>query len=105
MQPTISIARDWDYPRYTFGQRTQQGIIVGMDYYPKDTYLAQEYDEGWRYSVMPNKHTEDLYHFMEYEIKPLSIQESLAEIRAELEQYQRQVVILQQQLLTMPGVS
>jgi hypothetical protein len=34
MQPTISIPKHWDYPRFTFGQRTQQGVILGMDIIP-----------------------------------------------------------------------
>jgi hypothetical protein len=78
MQPTVSIPQGWDYPRYCFGQLTQQGMIVSMIYYPKDTYLDQEYDSGWRYSVLPHKHSEELYHYLEDELKPFSKEESLA---------------------------
>ncbi|MBD2473241.1 hypothetical protein [Nostoc sp. FACHB-145] len=31
MQPTISIPKHWDYPSFTFGQRTQQGLIIGLE--------------------------------------------------------------------------
>ncbi|WP_269456210.1 hypothetical protein [Nostoc sp. NIES-3756] len=40
MQSTISIPKHWDYPRFCFGQRTQQGVIFGLEYYPADTQLA-----------------------------------------------------------------
>ncbi|MBE9053536.1 hypothetical protein IQ243_24650 [Nostocales cyanobacterium LEGE 11386] len=30
MQPTISIPQNWKYPRFTVGQRTEQGIIIGI---------------------------------------------------------------------------
>jgi hypothetical protein len=54
MQPTITIPKGWEYPRFTLGERTKQGIIVGIEYYPADSQLAHEYGQGWRYSVMPN---------------------------------------------------
>lgn len=74
-----------------------------MDYYPKDTYFAKEFGEGWRYSVIPEKHREELYHFLEDEIEPLSPQELQIQITAELEQYQRQIASLQQQLSEIHG--
>jgi hypothetical protein len=47
MQPTISISSGWDYPRFTFGQLTKQGIIIGMVYYQTGTFLAEDFGEGW----------------------------------------------------------
>jgi hypothetical protein len=30
MQPTISIPKHWEYPRFALEQRTQDGIILGF---------------------------------------------------------------------------
>ncbi|WP_242062401.1 hypothetical protein [Nostoc punctiforme] len=48
MEPTISIPKGWQYPRFGFGGRTERGQIIGMKYYAEDTYLADEYGAGWR---------------------------------------------------------
>ncbi|MBD2253330.1 hypothetical protein [Nostoc parmelioides] len=103
MQPTISIPKHWDYPRFVFGQRTQQGVILGLEYYPADTQLAYEYGHGWRYSLMPHKKSNEAFHYQESQLKTLSTQELLAQITAELEQHQLQIMILQQQLLMITG--
>ena len=63
MQPTISIPQHWGYPRFALEQRTQQGFILGMKYYAKDSFLAQTYGSGWRYSVIPNTNSEELLHY------------------------------------------
>ena len=47
MQPTISIPQHWPYPRFNLEQRTQQGIILGLYYYPSGTELAEQFDDGW----------------------------------------------------------
>jgi hypothetical protein len=49
MKPTISIPQHWGYPRFTLEQRTEQGTILGLYYYPFGTELAEQFDEGWRY--------------------------------------------------------
>lgn len=98
---TIVIPENYSIPKYTFGQRTKHGVVVNMSYYPKDSYLAKEFGEGWRYSLMPNKHAEELQYFLEEEMQPLTDAEIHAQIQAELEEHQRQVVILQQQLIAM----
>jgi len=103
MQPTISIPKHWDYPRFVFGQRTQQGVILGLEYYPPDTQLAYQYGHGWRYGLMPHKQSEDIFHYQESQLKQLSKQELLAQITAELEQHQQQIMILQQQLAAIRG--
>ncbi|RCJ15833.1 hypothetical protein A6S26_05885 [Nostoc sp. ATCC 43529] len=59
MEPTISIPKGWQYPRFTFGQRTERGQIIGMKYYDEDTYLADEYSQGWRYILLADKNRED----------------------------------------------
>lgn len=103
MQPTILLPKHWDYPRFIFGQRTQQGVILGLEYYPADTQLAYQYSHGWRYALMPNKQSEDIFHYQESQLKPFSTQELLAQITAELEQHQQQIMILQQQLAAVTG--
>jgi hypothetical protein len=94
MQPTISILHGWDYPRFTFGQLTKQGIIIGMVYYQTGTYLAEEFGEGWYYTVSPNKHSE---------LTLLSPEESLARIQAEIDCYRQQIKSLTQQLSLVSG--
>ncbi|MBD6620774.1 hypothetical protein FNW02_34705 [Komarekiella sp. 'clone 1'] len=89
MQPTITIPKDWDYPRYTFGQRTQQGIIVSLEYYTKDSFLAERYGSGWRYSVTPHKNSEELLHYHQEQIQPLSQAELSAQIITEIDAHQQ----------------
>ncbi|MBW4564528.1 MAG: hypothetical protein KME32_26025 [Mojavia pulchra JT2-VF2] len=54
MEPTILIPKGWTYPRFTFGQRTERGQIIGMKYYAQDIYLANEYGEGLLKNKYPN---------------------------------------------------
>jgi hypothetical protein len=105
MQPTISIPQHWAYPRFALEQRTNQGIILGLQYYPNGTELAEQLGDGWRYALMPNKNSDELFHFQESQIQPLSPQELFSQIRAEIEFYQSQIAILQQQLFAITGGS
>ena len=105
MQPTISIAKHWGYPRFALDQRTTEGIILGLYYYPSGTELAEEFGGGWRYALMPNKNSEELFHFQESQIQPLSPQELFSQIRAEIDFYQQQIAVLQQQLFAITGGS
>ncbi|MCC5669807.1 hypothetical protein LC653_39885 [Nostoc sp. CHAB 5784] len=105
MQPTISIPKHWGYPRFALDQRTQQGIILGLQYYPNGTELAEQFGGGWCYALMPHKNSDELFHFQESQIQPLSPQELFTQITAEIEFYQRQTSILQQQLAAMDGGS
>jgi hypothetical protein len=105
MQPTISIPQHWAYPRFALDQRTQDGIILGFYYYPNGTELAEQFGGGWRYALMPNKNSDELFHFQENQIKPLSPQELFSEITAEINFYQSQIAILQQQLFALTGGS
>jgi hypothetical protein len=84
-------------------QRTQQGIILGLYYYPLGTELAEQFDDGWRYALMPNKNSDEISYLQENQIQPLSPQELFSEITAEIEFYQQQIVILQQQLAIVTG--
>jgi len=103
MQPTISIPQHWGYPRFALEQRTNQGIILGLQYYPSGTQLAEQFDAGWRYAVMPHKNSDELFHFQENQIQPLTPEELFSQIRAEIEFYQQQIAILQEQLAVVTG--
>ncbi|WP_242062999.1 hypothetical protein [Nostoc sp. FACHB-145] len=46
MQATITIPRGWGYPRFTFGQLTKQGIVIGIEFVPSDTLIAKESGGG-----------------------------------------------------------
>lgn len=102
MEPTISIPQGWQYPRFSFGQRTEQGVIIGMKHYSDDTFLANEYGEGWRYVVLRDKNTEDEEHHLENELKLLTPQELRAEIEVEIEKCLRQIELLNYELKAIP---
>jgi hypothetical protein len=97
MQPTISIPKDWDYPRFTLGQRTKQGLIIGIQYYPSDTLLAHEYGNSWRYTVLPDKHSEEVRYCFDDELLQLSLAE--LQEQAEIQKHQQQIMLLQAQLM------
>ncbi|RCJ31828.1 hypothetical protein A6769_30115 [Nostoc punctiforme NIES-2108] len=101
MQPTLSIPQHWAYPRFALDQRTEQGLILGLYHYPSGTELAEQFGDGWRYVLMPNKNSDEISYLQESQIQPLSPQELFSEITAEIELYQQQIVILQQQLVVL----
>ncbi|MHC5915253.1 MAG: hypothetical protein ACYTXE_30645 [Nostoc sp.] len=103
MQPTISIPQHWAYPLFTLEQRTEQGTILGLYYSPSGTELAEQFDDGWRYALMPNKNSDEISYLKEDQIKPLTPEELFSEITAEIKFYQQQISILQQQLVVLTG--
>jgi hypothetical protein len=103
MKATISIPQHWAYPRFTLEQRTEQGTILGLYYYPSGTELAEQFDDGWRYALMPNKNSDEISYLKEDQIKPLTPEELFSEITAEIKFYQQQISILQQQLAVLTG--
>ncbi|MHC5770958.1 MAG: hypothetical protein ACYTXI_36360 [Nostoc sp.] len=103
MQPTISIPQHWAYPRFALDQRTEQGTILGLYYYPSGTELAEQFDDGWRYALMPNKNSDEISYLKEDQIQPLTPEELFSEITAEIKFYQQQISILQQQLVVLTG--
>jgi hypothetical protein len=98
MQPTISIPKGWEYPRFKLGQRTKQGLIIGIQYYTTDTLLAHEYGAGWRYFVLTDKNSEEVRSYFDDQIQLLSVAELQAQLQAELEDHQQQITALQEQL-------
>lgn len=105
MQPTINIPSDWDYPRFTFGELTQQGLIIGMEYKPANTQFAYQYGHGWRYTVLPDKKSDEVRHYSDDQIQTLSIAEIQQQLQAEIEEHQQQIKTLQQQLMAITGSS
>lgn len=103
MQPTISIPKDWDYPRFIFGQRTQQGIVIGLEYKPANTQLAYEYGNSWRYTVLPDKHSDEVRHYSDDQLQTLSVAEIQEQLQAEIEEHQQQIKVLEQQLAAIGG--
>ncbi|YAF98999.1 MAG: hypothetical protein AB3A66_28805 (plasmid) [Nodularia sp. CChRGM 3473] len=103
MQPTISIPQNWEYPRFTLGQRTKQGLIIGIEYNPANTQLAYQYGHGWRYTVLPHKNSEEVRHYSDDQIQTLSFAEIQQQLQAEIEEHQQHIKALQQQLITING--
>ncbi|RCJ24031.1 hypothetical protein A6770_28710 [Nostoc minutum NIES-26] len=103
MQLTISIPKDWENPKFTLGQRTQQGLIIGMEYKPVNTQLAYQYGHGWRYTVLPHKNADEVRHYSDEQLQALSVAEAQQQIIAEIEEHQQQIKALQQQLLATTG--
>ncbi|ODG99884.1 hypothetical protein A4S05_35720 [Nostoc sp. KVJ20] len=103
MEPTISIPQGWKYPRFTFGQRTERGVIIGLKYYSEDTLLAHEFGEGWRYVLLPDKNCEDEEYHLEDALELLTPQELKAQIEAEINKRLRQVELLTHELKAIPG--
>ncbi|AUB43115.1 hypothetical protein COO91_09273 (plasmid) [Nostoc flagelliforme CCNUN1] len=103
MQPTISIPQGWKYPHFTLGQRTQQGIIIGIKYYPSDSFLARESDEGWHYVVMPDINSESEENRLENELELLTPQELKTLLEAEIAKHLYQAELLTYELEAIPG--
>ncbi|MBW4458451.1 MAG: hypothetical protein KME55_40995 [Nostoc indistinguendum CM1-VF10] len=101
MQPTISTPKHWGYPRFALDQRTEQGTILGLYYYPNGTELAEQFDDGWRYVLMPNKNSDKTSYLQENQIQPLTPEELFQKITAEIDFYQQQISILNRQLTVL----
>lgn len=93
-----NIALKLRQPKYRIGDRVRQGLIVGLESYPADSYLAQMYGTQWRYTLLLNKVEEDLEYIYEPYIEPFSPQELRAEIEEEIAQHKQQLEALQNEL-------
>ncbi|WP_226889818.1 hypothetical protein [Nostoc sp. MG11] len=78
-------------------------MILGLYYYPNGTELAEQFGDGWQYVLMPNKNSDEISYLQENQIQPLSPQELFTQITAEIDFYQRQIAMLQQQLSILAG--
>lgn len=101
MQP-ISIPKHWNHPGYIFGQRTEQGEIIGLKYYAPDTYLGRQYGEGWRYVMLPDKNQEEEEHQLEGKVKLLTPEQLKTQLQAEIDYYSRQLEHKKSQLRAIP---
>ncbi|AFY45759.1 hypothetical protein [Nostoc sp. PCC 7107] len=98
MEPTISIPKHWGYPSFTFGQRTKQGIIIGLQYHSPVCQLAHKYGYGWHYALMQHKHSSKVEHYSDEQLQALSIEEVKSQLQTEIDLHQLQVMMLQEQL-------
>lgn len=94
----IDLPPNWTPPKYSFGNRTKQGIIVGLENYPPDSLLVKQYGLGWRYTLLPDKAEEELIHLWEEDVKPLSPEELKAQIETEIKEYQSVLETLNNEL-------
>ncbi|WGV29145.1 hypothetical protein [Halotia branconii] len=98
MQPTITFPHGYGRTKYNIGQRTKQGKIIGIEYYPLESLLAGSCSYGYRYKVMTSDTNNEVKMLEENQIVPLSPQELEAEILSEVDWYLLQLVLLQQEL-------
>jgi hypothetical protein len=88
MQAT-KISTSFTEPKYTIGDRVQQGRIIGIN----------PVMESWQYTVL-NEVSKRIVKLAESEIKLLSEQEKKARILAEIDSHLKQLVLLQKELNT-----
>jgi hypothetical protein len=94
----VAIPNHWITPKYSLGQRTKQGVIVGIQYYPPNNPLTGKGNESWGYAVVSQNDLE-VSHLEEQKIQPLTPLELRMELEAEIERYQREILILKQELM------
>lgn len=94
----MAIPKHWNQPKYLLGQRTTQGMIVGIQYCLFENLLTPEREGLWRYAVLVSIEDEQIQYVDEASIQLPSPQELRLEVEAELEFYQRKIQNLQQQL-------
>ncbi|MHC0068896.1 hypothetical protein ACWATR_39555 [Nostoc sp. UIC 10890] len=97
----VTIPNHWTSPKYSLGQRTKQGMIVGVQYYPPNNPLTGLCTESWRYAVLDKNDFSEVSHLEEDKIHLLTPSELRAELQAEIEVHQIKIVILKQQLETV----
>ncbi|MCC5640266.1 hypothetical protein LC593_31425 [Nostoc sp. CHAB 5844] len=94
---SITIPSYWTQPKYSLGPRTQQGIIVGLQYYPNsETY---DWSNGsWRYAVADCHDCLEVVHLDEEKIQLLSPQQLQIQIQEEIQIYQSKIDALNEQM-------
>ncbi|MFK0731527.1 MAG: hypothetical protein ACIWVG_10255 [Gloeotrichia echinulata HAB0833] len=94
----VNIPNHWTSPKYSLGQRTKQGVIVGFQYYLFENLLTPERDGSWRYAVLTGTEDEQVEYVKESGIELLSAEELRWEVENDLDFCQRKILNLQQQL-------
>lgn len=97
----MRIPEGWTQPKYGLGERTKQGMIIGIDYYPKYTRAAHEYGNIWRYLVTrsPFDNPDDLIYYEESEVEPLPQDQLRAQIQDEIDFHTKRLEFLKKELL------
>lgn len=91
----------WPLPKYSLGQPTTKGTIVGIQYYLVDNFLADFGNGYWRYAVLDKNDYSEIMHLSEQEIQPLTLQEVKAQVHAEIETHRQRISILQATLQSL----
>lgn len=97
----MQIPEGWIQPKYGLGQRTKQGMIIGVDYLPKNTRAAHEYGSTWRYLIArsPFDNFDNLVYCNEDEIEPLPQEELRAQIQQEIDFHTTRLEVLTKEAL------
>lgn len=95
----------WKLPKYNFGDRVKQGLVIGLCAYPADSYPGRVYGTEWKYTILPDKAEEDLEYFSESELEPLSGEELKAQIEEEIRQHKEALTALQGEMTRVKSMS
>jgi hypothetical protein len=104
MEPTISIPKGWKYPHFSLGQRTDEGLIIGIKYYPQGSLLDHQYGEGWHYLVTPDNNSKNEQYRTENELRLLTPQELKTLLEAEIKKRLYQIELLTYELKAIPHI-
>ncbi|BBD63216.1 hypothetical protein NIES2109_60660 (plasmid) [Nostoc sp. HK-01] len=98
MEATISIPKHWGYLKaITNSQFASRNYLTANC----DLRLANCF--CWRYTVLPDKHTDEVRHYSDDQLQTLSVAEIQEQLQAEIEEHQQQIKVLQQQLVAIGG--
>ncbi len=97
----MALPIDWDEPKYGLGQRTKQGIIVGMDYYPAYTTAGYQIGSTWRYGVLAHPLDDADYtkYLNESEVELLSPEEVKAQVQKEIDFHVKHLQALKTEIM------
>ncbi len=94
----ITIPNHWTSPKYSLGQRTKQGMIVGVQYCLFENLVVPERDGSWRYAVLVSTEDEQVEYISESGVQLLPEKELRLDMEGEIDFCQRKIQNLTQQL-------
>jgi hypothetical protein len=94
----ITIPNHWTSPKYSLGQRTKQGMIVGVQYCLFENLVVPERDGSWRYAILVSAEDEQVEYISESGVQLPPEKELRLEIEGEIDFCQRKIQNLTQQL-------
>ena len=97
----VTIPNHWTSPKYSLGQRTKQGMIVGVQYCLFENLVVPERDGLWRYAVLVSTEDEQVEYISESGVQLPLEKELRLEIEGEIDFCQRKIENLMQQLETV----